>query len=245
MGRPIKKKYYNPAQIGYVPGDGAQSGNLAVGGESILTDATGNVTLNSLTKGLGYFGANVYAQVAAPGLADGITAVVDKVHLWANGAVKAVHLSSIGSGYTAAHPAIAFYAPGTNGNTTPASATASLTTSTTESAIRANVFFTGASYGDWNADMVRQRGSKRWVCKNATYYETINLITNDGNLNPCVAGTMTIISTFSDGSQFNVAKITDRKVYSATGQAYKWTFDSVSGTGNVSATDITVQVQSS
>jgi hypothetical protein len=246
MGRPIKKKYYNPAPYGYSPqGDGAVSGSASIGGEQIAAGVDGNITLNSLTKGLGYYTGNVYAQIAAPLLADGTQATIDVVHLWANGAVKAFHLDNPGKGYTVANPAITVYAPGLNGNTTPATATATLTASTSAPAIRANVFFTGASSGDWNADMIKQRGSKTWVCKNASYTQTVKLVTNDANLNPYSAGTMTMIGTFADASQFSIAKITDRKVYSSTGQSYKWTFDSVSGTGNVSTTNITVQVQSS
>jgi hypothetical protein len=242
MGRPIKKKYYNPAPYGYATqGDGAVSGSASIGGEQIAANGSGNIVLNSLTKGLGYYTGNVYAQIAAPLLADGTQATIDVVHLWANGAVKAFHLGNPGKGYTTANPAITVYAPGLNGNTTPATATATLTTSTSAPAIRANVFFTGASSGDWNADMIKQRGSKSWVCKNASYTETVNLVTSPNN-NPYSSGTMTIIGTFDDSSQFSIAKITDRKVWSSTGQTYKWSFDAPA---NVSVTDITVQVQSS
>jgi hypothetical protein len=240
MGRPIKKKYYNPRTYGATGGDGGQSGTASIGGESIAADVSGNITLNSITRGTGYYSANVVATIAAPLLAGGTTATVSTVHLFANGAIKALTLGNAGAGYTTANPAITF----TGANSGAASATATLTSGTTAAAIRANVFFTGASYGDWNADMVKQRGSRTWICRNASYSETVKLVTSP-NLNPYSAGTMTVIATFSDGSQFNISKITDRKVYSSTGESYKWTFDSVSGTGNVSATDITVQVQSS
>lgn len=241
MGRPIKKKYYNPAPVGTVPGDGAKSGTASIGGEQIAVDAFGNISLNSITRGSGYSAGTVAATIVAPSLADGTQATISTVHLFANGAIKSLTLGNPGKGYTVANPAISF----TGANTGIASATATLTPSTSAPAIRANVFFTGASSGDWNADMVKQRGSKRWVCQNSSYTETVKLVTNDANLNPYSAGTMTVIATFADGSQFNIAKITDRKVYSSTGNSYKWTFDSVSGTGNVSTTNITVQVQSS
>jgi hypothetical protein len=242
MGRPIKKKYYNPAPYNYATqGDGAVSGSASIGGEQIAADGSGNIVLNTLTKGLGYYTGNVYAQIAAPSLANGTRATIDVVHLWANGAVKAFHLGNAGKGYTVANPAISVYAPGTNGNSSVASATATLTASTSAPAIRANVFFTGASYGDWNADMIKQRGSKSWVCQNASYTETVKLVTSPNN-NPYVSGTMTIIGTFADNSQFSIAKITDRKVWSSTGQIYKWSFDAPA---NVTVGNITVQVQSS
>lgn len=237
MGRPIKKKYYNPAPTGV----GSVSGQTGIGGESIAADISGNIVLNSITIGSGYYAANVAATIAAPSLVNGIQATVSTVHLFANGAIKALTLGTAGSGYTTANPAITF----TGANSGAASATATLTSSTSAPAIRGNVFFTGASVGDWNADLIKARGARTFLAESATgVFETVKLVTSPNN-NPYIGGTMTITARFADNSQFNVAKITNRKVYSATGQSYKWTFNSVSGTGNVSATDITVQVISS
>ena len=238
MGRPIEKKYYNPAPTGTVGGDCAKSGYGAIGGEAV-DSTSGNVVIATITRGSGYYAANATATISAPALANGTNATLGTVYLFANGAIKGVQLVSGGAGYTS-NPTITFF----GANTGTATATVSLAASTTAPAIRANVFFTGASSGDWNADLVKQRGSKTWVADNANYTETVKLVTSP-NLNPYSAGTMTVIATFSDGSQFNIAKITNRKVWSSTGKTYKWTFNSVSGTGNVSASDITVQVQSS
>ena len=241
MGRPIKKKYFNPAPLNTIGGDGAVSGNLGVGGESIAVDGTGNLILNTLTVGIGYYSANASATIVAPALVDGTQATVSRVHLFANGAVKALTIGNAGTGYTVANPAITFF--GANSGT--ASATATLTANTSSASIRANVFFTGASYGDWNADIIKQRGSHSFVCKSATGpLETVKLVTSP-NLNPYVAGTVTITAIFDDSSTFNIKKITNRKVWSGDGHIYKWTFNSVSGTGNVSPSDITVQIQSS
>jgi hypothetical protein len=236
MGRPIKNKYINPYGANYVAGDGAQ--RPGVGGESV-TVTTANATPTFSNRGLGYFTANATATVSTPDLANGTRATISTVHLFANGAVKALTIGNKGSGYTTA-PTVTFF--GTN--TTPAVATVAIDVSTTRAnAILANCFFPGTSVGVKTGDILKQRGSRSFVVANtAGYSKTLKLVTS-ANLNPYAAGQMTITATFADASTFNVAKITDRKVYSSTGQSYKWTLTTGSA-ANVSASNITVVVSS-
>ena len=235
MGRPIKNKYINPYGANYTAGDGAQ--RPGTGGESV-TVTSANATPTFSNRGLGYFAANATAIVSAPQLTNGVTATISTVHLFANGAVKALTIGNPGNGYTAA-PTVTFF--GTN--TTPAVSTIAIDVSTTRAnSILANCFFTGGSAGTKTADILKARGARTFVCKNGGSAETLKLITSPNN-NPYIGGTMTITATFADASTFNVAKITGRKVYSSTGQSYKWVL--ATGTAaNVSATDITVVVSS-
>ena len=247
MGRPIKQKYLNPQPIGY--GQGAGAGvvsNASVGGQKIAS-TSGNITLNSITIGSVYYAANVSATIAAPDLDDGTQATVSTVYLFANGAVKSVGLNNAGSGYTTTHPAITFF----GANSGAASATATLANHGVTPAIRGNAWFTGTTTGDYNADFVKQRGGKSFVMANATaVHQTLKLqgnITATGSsssyaaLGPTHAGFVTIGAQFADGSTFAISKITDRVAHSATGKVYKW---SLSTSANVSASNITVQIDS-
>ena len=177
--------------------------------------------------------------MSAPQLSNGTTATIDTVHLFANGAVKALTISNRGAGYTAA-PTVTFF----EGNTTPAAATIAIDASTTRAnSILANCFFTGSSFGVTTADLLKARGARTFVAKNlAGTSETLKLVTSPNN-NPYIGGQMTITATFADDSTFSIAKITGRKVYSSTGQSYKWTL-TTGGYANVSASDITVVVSS-
>ena len=249
MGRPIKQKWLNPQPIGYGQGAGAGVVNSASVGGNMIASTGGNIVLHSLTKGLGYYQANVRATIAAPDMDDGTQATVSQVYLWANGAVKAVGLGNAGAGYTTQYPAITFF----EGNTNPASATATLTGHGVTAAIRGNAWFTGTTTGDYYADFIKQRGSHRFVMANAAganqVTQTLRMestnntgTSNDfSTLGPTAAGNVTICAAFTDGSTFQVKKITDRLVYSNDGHAYKW---SLTTSANVSATDITVQVDS-
>jgi hypothetical protein len=234
MGRPIDNRYINPYGANYTPGDGAQ--RPGIGGESV-TVTSGNATASYGNRGLGYYTGNVYATVSLPQLTNGTRATISTVHLFANGAVKALAIGNAGSGYTAA-PTVTFF----EANTTPAAATIAIDVATTRAnSILANCFFTGSSYGITTADILKARGARTFVCKNSTT-ETLKLVTSPNN-NPYVAGTMTITAKFDDNSAFNVAKITNRKVYSSTGKSYKWTL-TTGAAANVSTSDITVVVSS-
>jgi hypothetical protein len=221
MGRPIKNIYINP---------------VGGSGEGIeVTSANASPTFSN--RGLGYFTANVSATVSAPQLSGGSTATISTVHLFANGAVKALTVDSSGAGYTSA-PTVTFF----GANTTPAAATVAIDASTTSgNSIRANCFFYGESSGVLTADIVKARGARTFLCDNAGTKQTLKLVTSPNN-NPYSANTMTITAEFIDTSTFNVAKITNRKVYSSTGKSYKWTISAAPA--NVSATDITVRISS-
>jgi hypothetical protein len=227
MGRPIKAKYFG------------KYNEDKVGGEAVWTDTTGNVNATFSNRGATYYSANVSATISAPIVQGGTTAVVDTVHLFANGAVKAVHLSNDGSGYKTA-PTITFF----GANATPAAATANIyPATTTVNTIEANCWIAGDTRGRLS-EIVRQVGARRFQVETSTPYAKgkCKLVTT---ANPAAAGEMTITATFVDASTFNVAKITDRLVYSATGERYKWVMNTTGGSAaNVSATDITVTISS-
>jgi hypothetical protein len=236
MGRPIQNKYINPYGINYTAGDGAQ--RPGIGGEGI-SSTSGNVNIATITRGSGYSAGTVSATISSKNLANGTNATVGTVYLFANGAIKAVQLTGNGVGYTGPATLTFFGA-----NTGTATATVDVDVATTmANAILANCFFTGASYGVTTADILKARGARTFVVKNlAGTSETLKLVTSP-NLNPFSEGTLTVTATFADDSQFNVAKITNRKVYSSTGQAYKWTL-TTGAYANVSASNITVVVSS-
>jgi hypothetical protein len=94
-------------------------------GESVATTA-GNVNLSFTSRGLGYSAGTVTATFSAPQVSGGKTAVAGTVYLFANGAINAVQVTNVGSGYTSA-PSITF--GGTN--TGAASATVTGTVATT------------------------------------------------------------------------------------------------------------------
>ena len=221
MGRPIKKKFINP---------------VGGSGEGVLV-TSGNASPTFSNQGLGYFDANATATVSAPTLTGGTTATISTVHLFANGAIKSLAISNAGSGYVAA-PTVTFL----GANTTPAAATIALAPGTTTgNAIVANCFFSTGSFGITTADILKARGARTFVCQTGATVETLKLVTSPNN-NPYVSGTMTITADFIDTSTFNVAKITNRKVYSSTGRSYKWTI--TDAPANVSASDITVRISS-
>lgn len=227
MGRPIKNKYINP----YANTPGAH--RPGVGGEGVTITA-GNVTFASVTRGLGYYASNVYATISSPQLTDGTRATVGQVHLFANGAVKAVAMTSAGSGYTTA-PTLTFF----EANSSTATATVAIDVATTSAnSILANCYFTGGSPVS-TADILKARGARTFVCKTGTTVETLKL-------KPTATpgfGEMSITATFVDANTFQIAKITNRKVYSSTGKAYKWTL-TTGAAANVSTSDITVVVSS-
>jgi len=231
MGRPIKSKYINPYGSNYTAGDGAQ--RPGIGGESV-TVTSGNASPSFSNRGLGYYTGNVYATVSAPQLTNGTTATISTVHLFANGAVKALAISNAGSGYTAA-PTVTFF----EANNTPAAATVAIDVSTTRAnSILANCYFTGGSPVS-TADILKARGARTFLCKTGATVETLKL-------KPTATpgfGEMSITATFADASTFQIAKITGRKVYSSTGKSYKWTL-TTGAAANVSTSDITVVVSS-
>ena len=60
----------------------------------------GNILLDFIDRGLGYYSANVTATIDAPATVGGEKALAGKVHLFGNGAIKSIGLTRPGTGYT-------------------------------------------------------------------------------------------------------------------------------------------------
>lgn len=205
MGRPLKPKYF-----GKYLTDG-------VGGEGVASVVFANIT----ARGLGYFSANVAVTFSAPTLVG--TTALGSVSLYGNGAISSVDITNAGSGYTSA-PSVTF----TGANSTVAVATTTLTGSV-ENTIACNVWVEGDTIGR-AGDIMRQVGSHRYYVqdKNSQVFRGVcKLVTT---AYPMAAGEMTITAQWANAATFNVAKITDRKVYTAGDESYAWSLDAASGT---------------
>ena len=75
MGRPLKQKFFDPAE-----------GSVAFGGESIST-------INLITKGQGYYLANAAVSFGAPNLPGGVQATASVTTVNAGGYITAVNSS--------------------------------------------------------------------------------------------------------------------------------------------------------
>lgn len=199
MGRPIKNKFFDP------------TGNESTGGEAVAL-TSGNVSFASVTRGDGYYAANVGATVSAPQLTGGTTAVVSNVYLFANGAIKTVGLSNAGTGYTSA-PTVTF----TGANANVATATVSISSSgTTQNAILINAWVTGGS-SSVVGDIVKQTGAKSF--RVATAQGTSKCVLTTGTVG---AGQCQITAIKADSSTFKVAKINGHTVTDASGNKFLW-----------------------
>ena len=211
MGRPIKSIYFGNRNTD------------EVGGEALYT-TSGNVNLSfSGNLGFGYYSANVAATFSAPNVTGGTTAVADAVYLHANGAIKSVHVSNAGTGYTSA-ATLTF----TGANVAaPATTTANAVPSTTTTnAIAANAWVAGDTVGRTNADVVKQTGGKTYRVATSGGTGKCKLVTTAA---PAAAGEMTITATFADGtSTFSVAKLTEKLAFDASGNRYRWTLSTAS-----------------
>lgn len=205
MGRPLKNKFFDP------------TGNESTGGEGI-TLTSGNVSFASVTRGSGYYSANVAATVSAPQLTGGTTAVVDTVYLFANGAVKTVGLSNAGTGYTSA-PTLTF----TGANSSTATATVSIDAgNTVANAIAVSAWVTGGA-SSVVGDIVKQTGSKSF--RVATAQGTSKCVLTTGTV---AEGECQITATMADTSTFYVAKINGHTVYDSSGNKFLWSVDAAS-----------------
>lgn len=213
MGRPLKGYYFGKYSAG------------GVGGEALYSNGTGNLNVTFSDVGSGYFAANVGATISSPTVAGGTTAVVDTVYLWTgNGAIKAVHVSSAGSGYTA-NATVTF----TGANTSPAAGTANaLPATTTINSINANAWIAGDTTGR-ASEIVKQTGGRSYQVQNSAGIARCKLVST---ADPAAEGEMTITATFEDNSTFSVVKLTEHLAYSSTGHAYLWN-DTSSTTGTV------------
>ncbi len=199
MGRPLKNKFFDP------------TGNESTGGEG-ATLTSGNVTFASVTRGSGYYSANVGATVSAPQLTGGTTAVVDTVYLFANGAIKTVGISNAGTGYTSA-PTVTF----TGANSSTATATISLNSSgTTDNAIAINAWVLGGA-SSVAGDIVKQTGAKSF--RVATAQGTSKCVLTTGTV---AEGECQITATKADSSTFYAAKINGHTVTDSSGNKFLW-----------------------
>jgi hypothetical protein len=191
MGRPIKQKFFDPRPD--TPADG--SDRILIGGESVSS-----LTFSDI--GEGYYAANVAITLGAPQLPTGIQATVSSIVLFGNGAIDTFTLSG-GTGYTSA-PAVTI----TGANTTPAVATATLT-SAVRNVIATSAFIPAANGGSSAVvgDIVKQVGARRYKVVTAQGTGKCKLVT----ITP-TAGTMTITATDSLGSTYFVKKLEERLV---------------------------------
>jgi hypothetical protein len=83
----------------------------------------GNLLFTATSLGADYVSSAVYANISSPELRAGFTAIISAVYLYANGAVQALTVSNVGSGYIA-NPTITL----TGSNTTAFVGIAALTT---------------------------------------------------------------------------------------------------------------------
>ena len=186
MGRPINKTYFG------------NNNTDGVGGEGVAS-TSGNVAVTFSNIGLGYFAANAVVTFSAPQTAGGTTAT-GSIYLFANGAIKAVGLSSTGTGYTT-KPSLTF----TGANTTPAvgTITGGGLTATVTNALNANAQVTGGTVGK-AADIVAQKGSRRYKVQNADGSSVCNLVPRL----PAAVGEMALIATDSASGTYYVTKLT-------------------------------------
>lgn len=204
MGRPIKSIYFGNRNTD------------SVGGEALAT-TSGNLTVAfSGNIGYGYYSANVAASIAAPTVTGGTTAIVDSVYLHANGAIKSVHVSNAGTGYTSA-PAITF--TGANVATATGGTASVLASSTTSNSIASNAWVAGDTVGRTNGDVIKQTGGRTYRVATSGGTGKCKLVTT---ANPAAEGEMTITATFEDNSTFSVARLTKNLAYDADGNAYRW-----------------------
>lgn len=191
MGRPLKQKFFDPRPD--TPADG--SSRILIGGEGVSSLSFSNL-------GEGYYSANVAISLGAPNLAGGTQATVGSIVLFGNGAINTYTIVS-GSGYTSA-PAVTI----TGANTTPAVATATLTSSVTN--VIATTAWVPTANGGSSAvagDIVKQVGARRYKVTTAQGTGKCKLVTTT-----ITAGTMTIAATDSKGSTYYVKKLEERLV---------------------------------
>lgn len=191
MGRPLKQKFFDPNGQGF-------------GGEGVAS-TSGNVAVTWANVGLGYFSANATVTFSAPQLPGGATAT-GSLYLHANGAIKAVGLTSAGSGYTT-KPTLAF----TGANTYPAAGTitGSGLTGTVTNVIATSAWIPATNGGSSAVvgDIVKQTGARSYKVTTAQGTGKCKLVTTTPT-----AGTMTITATDSQSSTYYVKKLEENLV---------------------------------
>ena len=156
---------------------------------NVTVDGTSNLSVTWTSRGLGYSAGTVHANVTAANVPLGTSVTVNSVYLYANGAIKAVNVSTNGVGF-ASEPVLTI----TGANTTPAIGTLPTTS--------------GPSDSIWNYVTVGMQ-----VVGNGIIGGTlVNAIDNEANLvtlsSPVVPATLTgsvpvdktgnLVATFTD-----------------------------------------------
>lgn len=215
MGRPIHSKFFDP-----IPD--TAGGKVKIGGEGVAA-TSGNVVVTWSNQGEGYYAANAAVTFSAPQIPSGVAAT-GTVYLFANGAIKAVGLSSAGTGYTT-KPTLTF----TGANTTPAAGTITgggLTTTAVTNVLAVSAYIPAADGGSSAVvgDIVKQVGARRFKVLTAQGTGNCKLVAAAP-----AAGQMTIVATDSQGSTYYVTKIEKNKV-TLTRKTEGTGYDYVTGT---------------
>lgn len=180
MGRPLKQKFFDPAE-----------GRVSIGGEGVST-------LSFSNRGAGYYLANVAITLSAPNLPTGVQATINSITLFGNGAINSFSVSNAGTGYTTA-PSVLI----TGANATPAVATSTLTSAVTN-VIAVSAFVPVANGGSSAVagDIVKQVGARRYKVATTQGTGKCKLVTAAP-----AAGEMTIAATDSQSSTYYVKKL--------------------------------------
>ena len=182
MGRPIRQRFFDPAE-----------GSIDIGGGSVST-------LVFTDLGEGYYSANVAITLGAPQLPGGVQATVNNITLFGNGAINSYTILG-GTGYVSA-PTVTI----TGANTTPAVATSTITSGFKTIAITAFIPEADGGTSAVIGDIIKQTGSRRYRVRTAQGVGTCRL-TDDTP----AAGQMTIVAEDDEGNTYYVTKLTDRR----------------------------------
>lgn len=191
MGRPIKKSYFANLNAPY--NNFATGGATGIGGEGVATVAiatTGTLYRSTATVAFGL-----------PQLPGGVRATASITVSTVTGGVTLITLTNAGSGYTATPTATV--TPATTGTT--ATFTVTLLT-TNQAGIAASAFIPGGTQASL-ADIMEQRGSRRYMVKTADGQGVCKLV---AKASPA-EGEMSITATDSDNGTYYVIKLTSRK----------------------------------
>lgn len=184
MGRPLKQKFFDPAE-----------GSISVGGEGVAS-------LSFSNRGSGYYTANVAITLGAPNLPGGTQATVSSITLFGNGAINSYTIVG-GAGYTTA-PSVTI----TGANTGTAVATSALTSAVTNViAISAYIPVADGGSSAVIGDIIKQVGARRYKVRTAQGTGKCKLVTAAPG-----AGEMTIAATDSLASTYYVKKLDENLV---------------------------------
>lgn len=194
MGRPIRRKFFNPYNItsGGPDGSGAVPVDIAKSfGVASIAVAGGSLNYSTLTT----------ITLSAPNIPGGVQATASVTIFTSTGIITATSVVTTGSGYTQL-PTVTVNNGGTG---TGAVFTLTLTTLTLTKQIKATAWVTGDTTSR-NADIIKQEGTKRYLVETSKGTSICKLTTGT-----ITTGTMTIIATDINSSTYFVTRLTGRK----------------------------------